>query len=1098
MPNFDFHSNLSPIQFERLIRDILEIKFKGISFRTYSQGKDKGIDIKSIDSPKRIICQTKLYQNRFPQLLASLKQEAKKIKKHKIARYIIATSCSLTNDNIQEIINIFKVDKISIQECDVWDRELLNQFLTQSIYKSVLKTHLNLFLTDITIIEESLKGVINNNILQRSIWELHNIRDEAKYFIETNTSKNALQQILAEKIIILTGTAGCGKTTTAKIIINCLLNLLPDSKEFIKLRSINEAEDIYDSDKQQIFLFDDYWGQFTEEVHEHHAGNRTALPDFIKRIRKSKLHYIIITSRDYIIENESIQKQQALKDLIDNHRLIIEVSEFDPQERAHIFIRHLYHSNCSRDFLSHLYTADTLDEIVTHRNYNPRLICEYIHKRFDEITIDSDRKDNYSFYFNLERHLDYPNLYWHNLIKAQNDSARLLLFIIVISSSNNTQEEIRATFDRCVETCRNKGFDVSVKNFREAERLLEDGFIELSPIAQMGSWRISFKNGSIGDAVLQYLKEEATEWIPILLQGAVFFDQLVQNFVTFASDKKTNKIILQNKDKSILIKRILGEIWTLHEDVTDLMTPHFKSPIFMERLSKVTRIFDLQVDLEIREFLTKKGNIIVELIANEPGFPFDRDNTFHLSSFFKNLKPWINFNVPLFLEKVFYSINYFEDYEQFLKFQSIYPAEFERFLLSNKKKIKEQVHEVIIDTTEMTDEDDLDILFDFTYYEILKGFKLRHSKYIEEELEYIGVKYFKNVYKRVKRKKTFRRKKTTNEFWKNYNKRTKPYLKLLNQYIAQYDSINDDLLTRTLLEMEVLHQKTLDQLCCNPSIKRNEALVFLKTLAIDSYHSRKWYTERELAKLLESHSEAKNIVNLDIPPVFQQQEKWFTLCSSYSYFLVSLHCKENISNTDYYDKIMDILHEISPDDVNLIQWITETDSKRFKKLFLIPLVKDFLSQIDFTDQKSKILSCCNKTQWTVDLSFEKRKGKIIYIETEGGGSSDTHHLEIITKFLGIEEQFGFYGDEIVSKINELKTKEPEIFNVFVSHCLKNIVPERKTHPFIKDEYMEYCLDLPKELINPEFFKIAEASGWVSKLSNIIDRLRDYIYSEIEL
>ena len=96
MANFDFHSNLSP-QFERTIRDMLV-----------------GIDIKSVDTREKIICQTKLFQNRYSQLIKNPKKEVSKIKRHKPNRFPVAISCSLIPNNTAEILSLFTNISIGI------------------------------------------------------------------------------------------------------------------------------------------------------------------------------------------------------------------------------------------------------------------------------------------------------------------------------------------------------------------------------------------------------------------------------------------------------------------------------------------------------------------------------------------------------------------------------------------------------------------------------------------------------------------------------------------------------------------------------------------------------------------------------------------------------------------------------------------------------------------------------------------------------------------------------------------------------------------------------------------------------------------------
>jgi hypothetical protein len=82
--NFDFHNLLFPEEFESLCRDILEIRENPITFTTYRRGKDGGIDIKSTNTPYKIIGQCKLYDpNNYSVLKAALKKEVTKCKKQK-------------------------------------------------------------------------------------------------------------------------------------------------------------------------------------------------------------------------------------------------------------------------------------------------------------------------------------------------------------------------------------------------------------------------------------------------------------------------------------------------------------------------------------------------------------------------------------------------------------------------------------------------------------------------------------------------------------------------------------------------------------------------------------------------------------------------------------------------------------------------------------------------------------------------------------------------------------------------------------------------------------------------------------------------------
>lgn len=61
MLNLDFHNLLNADEFVHFVRDVLEIREKGLKFTSYKRGRDGGIDIRCTNSEKKIIGQVKLY-----------------------------------------------------------------------------------------------------------------------------------------------------------------------------------------------------------------------------------------------------------------------------------------------------------------------------------------------------------------------------------------------------------------------------------------------------------------------------------------------------------------------------------------------------------------------------------------------------------------------------------------------------------------------------------------------------------------------------------------------------------------------------------------------------------------------------------------------------------------------------------------------------------------------------------------------------------------------------------------------------------------------------------------------------------------------------
>lgn len=129
-----------------MVRDVLEIREHPLKFRTYRRGKDGGIDFRCTNSTIKIIGQLKLYKDDYKQLKSSLVDELAKVKKRQPARYILATSVSLSPDQLEEIFDLFNSFILSRE--DIIDKEQLNKYLGQKEYIDLIKTYSKLLIPD--------------------------------------------------------------------------------------------------------------------------------------------------------------------------------------------------------------------------------------------------------------------------------------------------------------------------------------------------------------------------------------------------------------------------------------------------------------------------------------------------------------------------------------------------------------------------------------------------------------------------------------------------------------------------------------------------------------------------------------------------------------------------------------------------------------------------------------------------------------------------------------------------------------------------------------------------------------------------------------
>lgn len=210
-----------------------------------------------------------------------------------------------------------------------------------------------------------------------------------------------------------------GKTTTAEMIIKQLLVRTWD--HVYKLDHVLDIRDFFLKNKKQLFFVDNFWGSQMEKK----ITNRDYLKQFVEiigMIRRSELHYLIMTSRTYIIQSVMSYAEEEVQQAVDLNNYTILLERYSLDDKAKIFLNHLLFYNCNLDIFEHIRYRDDLELIIEHANYSPRHI-EYFLK-----FIYSGEMDGYTFHKALHKYLNQPHEYWRKVLNLQSDTARLILY----------------------------------------------------------------------------------------------------------------------------------------------------------------------------------------------------------------------------------------------------------------------------------------------------------------------------------------------------------------------------------------------------------------------------------------------------------------------------------------------------------------------------------------------------------------------------------------------------------------------------------------------------------------------------------------------
>lgn len=477
--------NLSHIDFEDLCRDIAKAD-TGKRFSAFGPGPDGGIDGRHSKGADTTILQCKHYiGSTFAALKSSLKKEVLKVSNLKPKRYLFFTSQSLTvtkSDALAEIAH-----NILQQPEDIWGREDIEEALTR--YPEIEKSHIKLWLSSTVVLER----ILNSGLEAFTQATKEEILDDLRVYVQNPSFEEATRRLEDQKILIVSGPPGVGKTTLAKMIS---YQYLKDGWQFYAITSLEEGFAKVDDGKPTVFFFDDFLGRI--ELNRQSLLQRdTALATFVNRIRRSKNSRFILTTRAHIFE-----EARGLSDHVDDKKLqlakyILDVGAYTRKIRSQILFNHLSVSELEQGYFEALLDGDWLKKLVDHKNYNPRIIASVSSNSIDEV-----EASDYPAY--IYHALENPDLVWSKPYRALDmKSQNLLVALFFGSEYGQNIDELKGNFAELHRSvCGHYGQPTKPGDFEGALKSLESGFVSIS------GQNVSFVNPSVRDFLKSYLIEK--------------------------------------------------------------------------------------------------------------------------------------------------------------------------------------------------------------------------------------------------------------------------------------------------------------------------------------------------------------------------------------------------------------------------------------------------------------------------------------------------------------------------------------------------------------------------------------------------------------
>lgn len=526
MLNYDFQNLLSSFEFECFSRDILNAH-EGLNLASFAEGRDGGVDLRYTygRDGKAVIVQAKRYKD-YSKLKSNLSKEIEKVKKLKPTRYMLTTSVDLTDGNKQELKSMFT--PYIKNDNDILGKQDLNKLLAK--HPDVEQQYYKLWLASTPV----LVNILKKNIVNWTNFEKDEIRDTIKTYVMNDSFRDALQKLINNRYVIISGEPGIGKTTLARVLIMHLLSEKFKDKidsanfeEFYYTSSnIEDLANVLQEGKRQVFFFDDFLGHISLDEGEKNFDSR--IIQFIKACQRSRDKLLILTTREYILQQGLARYDNFTKGKgIEVSKCVVDMGKYTRFVRAEILYNHLVANDIPQPYINAILENKNYLKLIDHPHYSPRVIETFITNGTHE---NCEPEEYFKVVLGF---FDHPDSVWLSAFNRLDDVAQEALLVLNTMGAIVMYDDWREAYHYFFTRVHQEANYLKDQKWNEMVKVLQNNFIKTRK-GKAGMY-VEFHNPGIIDVLSRYINGNKNVKL-LLLKNAYYIDQV---FGVFKDDRRT-------------------------------------------------------------------------------------------------------------------------------------------------------------------------------------------------------------------------------------------------------------------------------------------------------------------------------------------------------------------------------------------------------------------------------------------------------------------------------------------------------------------------------------------------------------------------------